>query len=184
VRRHLLAVLAAFMMLAAGTGVAVAKAPPRLSALGPTSVSGTEKTAVFQIGGRTIRQVRYRDTATLVYSFTLRNDGQLPLSVTGLAPLENQPQLFHYLGITDAQGHKRFTVGAGKDTPVRLSMRMQSCETLSARAGSFATEANLRTSRVGVLDAVVHVLLPEEVHTGSPREAFCPNSTATSRPPG
>ncbi len=132
-RRHLLAALAAFMMLAAGAGVAVAKAPPRLSALGPTSVSGTEKTAVFQIGGRTIRQVRYRDTATLVYSFTLRNDGQLPLSVTGLAPLENQPQLFHYLGITDAQGHKRFTVGAGKDTPVRLSMRMQSCETLSAR---------------------------------------------------
>jgi hypothetical protein len=124
VRRHLLAALAAFMMLAAGAGVAVAKAPPRLSALGPT---------VFQIGGRTIRQVRYRDTATLVYSFTLRNDGQLPLSVTGLAPLENQPQLFHYLGITDAQGHKRFTVGAGKDTPVRLSMRMQSCETLSAR---------------------------------------------------
>jgi hypothetical protein len=26
--------------------------------------------------------------------------------------------------------------------------------------------------------------LPEEVHTGSPREAFCPRSTATSRPPG
>jgi len=26
--------------------------------------------------------------------------------------------------------------------------------------------------------------LPEELHTGSPREAFCPESTATSRPPG
>ena len=26
--------------------------------------------------------------------------------------------------------------------------------------------------------------LPEEIHTGSPREAFCPDSTATSRPPG
>ena len=26
--------------------------------------------------------------------------------------------------------------------------------------------------------------IPEEVHTGSPREAFCPNATATSRPPG
>ena len=28
------------------------------------------------------------------------------------------------------------------------------------------------------------VSLPEEVHTGSPREAFCPRSTATPRPPG
>ena len=26
--------------------------------------------------------------------------------------------------------------------------------------------------------------LPEEVHTGSPREAFCPRATADSRPPG
>jgi len=184
VRRHLLAGLVALMMLATGAGVAVAKAPPRLSALGPASVSGTEKTAAFQLGGRTIRQVRYRDKATLVYSFTLRNDGRLPISVTGLAPLVNQPQLFRYLGITDTQGHEQFTVGAGKSTPVRLRMRMQSCETLSARAGSFATEANLRTSRAGVIDAVVHLLLPEEVHTGSPREAFCPSSTATSRPPG
>ena len=30
----------------------------------------------------------------------------------------------------------------------------------------------------------VSVTLPEELHTGSPREAFCPNSTATSRPAG
>jgi hypothetical protein len=27
-------------------------------------------------------------------------------------------------------------------------------------------------------------VLPEQLHTGSPREAFCPNSTATSRPRG
>jgi hypothetical protein len=30
----------------------------------------------------------------------------------------------------------------------------------------------------------VTLRLPEELHTGSPREAFCPESTATSRPPG
>ena len=33
-------------------------------------------------------------------------------------------------------------------------------------------------------DDDVTVTLPEEIHTGSPREAFCPESTATSRPQG
>ena len=66
-----------------------------------------------------------------------------------------------------------------------LRLRMESCEHLSARAGSFATEAVLRTTRAGgLVDEAVTVTLPEEVHTGSPREAFCPRSTASSRPPG
>jgi hypothetical protein len=63
-------------------------------------------------------------------------------------------------------------------------MRMEACERLSARAGSFATEVNLRTTRAGFVDEDVHLTLPEELHTGSPREAFCPESTASSRPPG
>jgi hypothetical protein len=61
---------------------------------------------------------------------------------------------------------------------------MHGCETLSARAGSFATQVDLNTTRAGFMDDVVHVTLPEQLHTGSPREAFCPNSTASSRPPG
>ena len=61
---------------------------------------------------------------------------------------------------------------------------MGGCESLSARAGSFVTEVVLRTEQAGVFDDAVTVTLPEELHTGSPREAFCPESTATSRPPG
>jgi hypothetical protein len=61
---------------------------------------------------------------------------------------------------------------------------MHACETLSARAGSFATEVALRVVRAGVLADAVRVTLPEEVHTGSPREASCPRATASSRPPG
>ena len=56
---------------------------------------------------------------------------------------------------------------------------MGGCESLSARAGAFVTEVVVRTDR-----GDTSVPLPEELHTGSPREAFCPNSTATSRPPG
>lgn len=182
--RPVLTVAVAAGLLAGGAGMAVASAEPTLVAHGPTSVSGTEQSAVFRVGGRTIRQVRYADRETLVYSFTLENTGRLPLSVHGLAPLEHTPRLFEYVELTDAEGRQQFTIPAGERTPVEVSMLMHSCETLSARAGSFATEVSLRTERAGMIDDVVTVDFPEEVHTGSPREAFCPNATATSRPPG
>jgi hypothetical protein len=184
VRRHALVLLAALAVVTGAAGVAVAKTPAHLSAHGPTRVSGTDATAVFRIADRTIRQVRYRDHGVLVYTFRLRNDASLPVTVTGTAPLAHEPRLFDYLTLTDRRGASRFTLGAGNSTVVQLRMRMHGCETLSARAGSFATEVVLRTTRAHMWHDVVPVQLPEEVHTGSPREAFCPNSTATSRPPG
>ncbi len=182
--RQLVPLVLALLVVAGGAGVAVANDPPRLTAGGPTEVSGTEATAVFHIADRTIRQVRYRDKGTLVYRFRLHNAGSLPVTVTGLAPARRQPRLFRYLRVSDDEGARRFTIPASGTRTVRVSLRMQSCETLSARAGSFVGAVDLRTSRAGVLLDAVHVPLPEELHTGSPREAFCPSSTATSRPPG
>jgi hypothetical protein len=182
--RRVLAVLLAAVLVAVGAGVAVASTPPALAAHGPTAVTGTEATAVFRIGDRTIRQVRYADKKTLKYSFVLANDGRLPVTVTGLAPLARDPRLFRYVGLTDDQGATVFTIRPGERTTVVLSMLMHACETLSARAGSFATQVSVSTERAGLIDDVVTVTFPEEVHTGSPREAFCPNATATSRPPG
>lgn len=181
--RVLPTVLAA-LLLATGAGVAVAKSEPLLVTHGPTQVRGTEATAVFRVGGRLVRQIRYADQETLVYSFALANEGRVPVTVTGLAPTAPEPRLFRYLAATDTDGSEEFTLGAGERTTVEVSMRMHACETLSARAGSFATEVALHTRRAGVLDDVVTVAFPEEVHTGSPREAFCPGATATSRPPG
>ena len=182
--RRVLATVLAALMLATGAGVAVASSEPTLVSHGPTDVRGTEATAVFRVGGRLVRQVRYADQETLVYSFDLANEGRVPVTVTGLVPTAVEPRLFRYLAATDEDGAAEFTLGAGERTTVEVSMRMHACETLSARAGSFATEVALHTRRAGVLDAVVTVRFPEEVHTGSPREAFCPNATATSRPPG
>jgi hypothetical protein len=164
--------------------MAVASSEPSLTAHGPTSVRGTEESAVFEIGSRTVRQVRYADRGTLVYAFELANEGWIPVTVTGLAPLAVKPRLFRYLALADADGAERFTIPAGERVPVEVRMLMHACESLSARAGSFATEVALRTERAGVLDDVVALRFPEEVHTGSPREAFCPDATATSRPPG
>ncbi len=183
-RRALLLLVSLAVLSLLGLGAAVATTPPRLAAAGPTSVSGTDATAVFTVGDRRIRQVRYRDKGRLVYTFRLASAGRLPVTVTGLAPLAHAPRLFHYLSLTDTRGARSFTIPAGGATTVRLTMRMHACETLSARAGSFATQVALRTSRAAVLDSVAVVRLPEEVHTGSPREAYCPGSTATSRPPG
>ncbi len=183
-RRHLVVLLLALLIVAGGAGVAVAGDPPRLTATGPTRVGGTSATAVFTVADRTIRQVRYRDRATLVYSFRLRNDGRLPVTVDRLSQPAHQPRLFRYLRMSGPDGRRSVTVPAGGSARVRLSLRMQSCETLSARAGSFVGGVRLSTTRARVLHDVVHVRLPEELHTGSPREAFCPRSTATSRPPG
>ncbi len=184
-RAGLLAVL--LLVLLAGGGVAVARSAPALRAGGPTSVSGTEATGVFAIADRTVRQVRYDDGGTLRYSFELTNDGRLPLTVTGLAAEQPPSRLFTYTGLTDASGGSTVRLSPGESTQVTLSLRMGGCETLSARAGAFVTEVAVRTEHVGlpsVLDDTVTLTLPEELHTGSPREAFCPHSTATSRPPG
>jgi hypothetical protein len=184
VRRHLVALLLAVLVVAGGAGVAVANAPVRLDGGGPTSVDGTAATAVFELGGRTVRQVRYLDRGVLTYRFELRNAGSIPLTVSGLERLDREPRLFRYLGLRTQGGDTRFEVPAGGAVAVELAMRMHGCETLSARAGSFATEVALRTTRAGFVDETVTVALPEEIHTGSPREAFCPGATATSRPPG
>ncbi|CAI9405049.1 hypothetical protein [Nocardioides sp. T2.26MG-1] len=185
-RAGLVAVVLA-VLLAVG-GIALARSAPSLRADGPTSVSGTEATGVFRIGDRTVRQVRYDDGGTLRYTFELTNDDRLPVTVRGLADDQPPSRLFTYTGLTDAGGQATFRLSPGESAQVTLSLLMGGCETLSARAGAFVTAVVLRVERAGVLTGLpagtVTVALPEELHTGSPREAFCPSSTATSRPPG
>lgn len=182
--RKLLVFALVAVLLAVGAVPAYAALSESLSSEGPTSVEGTSATAVFDVGDRHIREVRYVDRSTLTYSFTLVNDGRLPVTVKGLAPLPRKPTLLTYKKLEDANGDAEFTIGVGDRKVVRLSMLMTACERLSARAGSFATEVRLRISRLGVIDKIVTVDLPEELHTGSAREALCPKSTSDSRPPG
>ena len=189
-RRHFgwrawLVVSAALGGLLTGLGyAAVSAAPMGLGAEGPTAVSGTEASAVFTIGDRTIRQVRYHDKSTLVYTFRLANRQALPMTVTGISPDQPDERLFSYSSLKDDEGHVRFTVPGNDSVEVHLRLKMSGCESLSARAGSFAHQVSLSTRRMGVPAGTALVILPEEIHTGSPREAFCPNSTAQSRPPG
>lgn len=179
------ALLAALLtVVLVGGGVAVARDVPTLSATGPTTVAGTEATAVFRIGGHTVRQVRYDDAGTLRYTFRLTNPGRLPVTVRGLASGQPDTRLFSYAGLAGSDGSTVLRVGPGESLPVTLALRMGGCESLSARAGAFVTAVVLRTEQAGVFSDDVRVTLPEELHTGSPREAFCPRSTATSRPPG
>jgi hypothetical protein len=181
-------VAAVLLVLLAAGGIALARSGPSLRAGGPTSVTGTEATGVFGIAGRTVRQVRYADGGTLRYTFELTNDDRLPVTVHGLSDDQPPSRLFTSVGLTGPGGDTTLRLSPGESVPVTLSLLMGGCETLSARAGAFVTEVALRVERAGMLTGLpantVTVTLPEELHTGSPREAFCPNSTATSRPPG
>lgn len=182
--RRTAAVAALLTLLPVGGGVAVARSTPSLTASGPTGVRGTEASAVFRIADRTVRQVRYADGGTLRYTFDVTNSGRLPVTVLGLTDDEPRTRLFTYTGLTGPDGAGVVRLGAGETRRLTLALRMGGCESLSARAGAFVTEVAVRTEQAGVFSDDVTITLPEEVHTGSPREAFCPRSTATSRPPG
>ena len=182
--RKFLVALAVLALLLVGGGVAVARGVPALSSQGRTSVSGTEASAVFTIADRTVRQIRYDDGGTLRYTFPVTNEGHLPLTIRGLADEQPTTRLFTYTGLTATDGARTLHLGPGETGDLTLALKMGGCESLSARAGAFVTEVNLRTEQAGLFDDDVTLTLPEEVHTGSPREAFCPRSTATSRPPG
>lgn len=184
-KRIVLGAALAVALVGGGGAAAVATATPELRAAGPTTVSGTTGTAVFELGDQTYRQVEYHDRGTLVYSFRLVNDGKLPVRVSGVEPPDPDPRLFDFLELTDARGSEEFGIGAGESVRVELHLAMTGCETLSARAGSSVPEVTLvTTSALGVGSREVTVPLPEEVRAGSPREAGCANATATSRPPG
>jgi len=176
--RRVLVALAVVTVVLVGGGIAMARSTPSLRVTGPTSVEGTDASAVFQVGEHTIRQVRYVDDGTLRYTFSLHNDGRLPVEVLGLADDQPRTRLFTITDLTTG------SVPAGESRAFTVSMHMSGCESLSARAGSYVTTLAVRTETAGVFEDVVELDLPEELHTGSPREAFCPNSTATSRPPG
>lgn len=176
--RRALVVVALLALVVVGGGIAVARGTPSLTAEGPTSVAGTDASAVFEIAGRTIRQVRYVDDGTLRYTFRIANDGRLPVEVLGLADEQSDTRLFTVTEVSTG------TIPAGEEKEFTLSVHMGDCETLSARAGSYVNHVLVRTETAGMFEDTVDLRLPEEVHTGSPREAFCPNSTATSRPPG
>ncbi|WP_157520341.1 hypothetical protein [Nocardioides dokdonensis] len=177
------AALVVALLLGALTAAAVARGGPRLSTSGPVDVAGTEATGTFTVAERTVRQVRYADQGTLRYTFVLHNDGRLPVEVAGLADEQPSSRLFTPVDLVAADDGVTVVPGGGQ-LEVTLSLLMSGCETLSARAGAFVTEVVLRTRTAGAFADDVSVLLPEELHTGSPREAFCPESTASSRPPG
>ncbi len=169
---------AVVVAVAGGAGVAVGASAPTLTTGRTVAVTGTEASGSFTVAERTVRQVRYADQATLRYTFTLHNDGRLPVSVLGLAADQADPRLFDLVDLTATD------LGPGETAELTLSLHMNGCESLSSRSGSFVSEVEVRTRQAGVFEDDVVLTLPEEIHTGSPREAFCPRSTATSRPQG
>ncbi len=101
--RRTATVAALLTVIPVGGGVAVAGSTPDLTAAGPTSVTGTEASAVFRIADRTIRQVRYTDGGTLRYTFAVTNGGRLPVTIHGLADDEPGTPPVHLHGADRAR---------------------------------------------------------------------------------
>jgi hypothetical protein len=184
-RRRALVVGAAAAVVLAGGGLAAATSAPHLRAEGPVRLDGTTASASFEIGDRTIRHFRYADRRELGYTLVLENEGALAVRVVGVGTAGPAATL---LGVDRLQmagtSRTEFTVPAGDEVAVRLVLDMRNCERVSSRAGSFLDRVAVRTEVGGVLEQTRVVTLPEELHTGSPREALCPRATSKSRSPG
>jgi hypothetical protein len=183
-RMRILVVAVVALLAIAGGAAAVVRMDPSLTAEGPGSVTGTEASAIFQLGGETYHQIRYADRKVLTYAFTLHNDGRFATTVTGLEPVKHEATLLRLRSLTNTAGKARFEIGAGDETVVVLKIWMTDCERLSARAASQIGEIDVRTEGLGGIEHVVTVKLPEQVRTGSAREMFCPRANASTRPPG
>jgi hypothetical protein len=157
---------------------------PGMTTHGPVQLDGTTASAVFRLGQRTIRQFRYRDRHELGYTFVLANDRPQPVTVVGVGRSGPAATLLRLDRLERAgTSSTRFTVPAGGERTVRLVLDMTACEHVSSRAGSFLSAVTvLGRTEAGPSADVVR--LPEELHTGSPREAFCPRATSRSRAPG
>jgi hypothetical protein len=199
-RRRALVAAAATAVALSGGGLAAASgcpqlagpwcgeraATPAISAHGPVRLDGTTASAVFRIGRRTIRQFRYTDRHELGYTFVLANHRHQPVTVVGVRRAGHTATLLRVDRLERAgTSSTRFTVPAGGARTVHLVLDMTACEHVSSRAGSFLSAVTVTVrgrSNAGATADMVR--LPEELHTGSPREAFCPRATSTSRAPG
>lgn len=174
----------AAIAVAVGTGNAT-----DLSTDGPVRVGGTTATAAYPYAGAMVREVRYVDTGRLSYVFTLANDGAVPVTVTGLARQPGwQSALLRPEDIRGAgspgNGDGEFTVWPGEGDRVQLEVLMLGCEQVSSRAGSMLERIGLHVRVAGTVSHRLQLTLPERVHTGSPRDATCPNSSSATRSPG
>ncbi|HSV40380.1 MAG TPA: hypothetical protein VLI04_16580 [Nocardioidaceae bacterium] len=183
-RRLLVAVGALVSALVLGGGGFIVTRAPNLGAVGDGQVESKQKSAVFTIADRTIRQVRYDDRATMRYTFTLRNDAWYDVKVNGLKAEKVEQTLLKVKGLTDVEGHSSFSLESGEERRVVLAVQMTDCERLSARASSLIESVRLRVTGLAGMDHEIALQLPEELRTGSAREMFCPFATAKSRPPG
>lgn len=199
-RRRALVAAAATALVLSGGGLAAAGAgcqslagpwcaqrlaSPELSARGPVSLDGTTASAVFELGDRTIRQFRYADRHELGYTFVLANDGPRPVTVVDVGTAGPAATLLRVDRLErTGTSSTRFSVPAGSQVGVRLVLDMTDCERVSSRAGSFLDRVSVRTEVAGRHGRRAVLTLPEELHTGSPREALCPRATSQSRSPG
>lgn len=171
-------------VLVALAGTAAALPGPKLEATRALGLQGTEN-AAFPLGsGPPLRQVRYADRKELVYRIEVRNDGRLPVTVTGVEDGDTgrAHPLLRVVGLQGRHGEVR--IGAGQARELDIRVLMTNCEFVSPRSGTVVDSLRVHLRRLGALPDTVTLRLPERLRTGSPRDEQCPHPEQDTRSPG
>lgn len=155
-----------------------------LTAVGPTSVSETEASAPLAIAGAPVREIHYRDHHRFDYRFTLRNDGLIGVTATGIEDPTGHTSLIQPEQLANSAGRTSFYFPAGGAQSMRLTALMSGCEHIEARGAGLLTEIQVQVRVLGLIPRTVTVPLPERLRSGSPRDSGCPGSSHHTRSPG
>lgn len=146
---------------------------------GPVTVDTPGKQQLLPLAEGPVTQVDYLDLQTIRLRLPLRNDGRLPLTLTGVQrPGPSPLRLMRPIGLAE-----QTTLWPGQQRTVTVLLRFSDCEFIGSRSSSLLTEATVQY-RVLWRAGTVTIALRPPVRATSPRDSQCPRSTVQTRPPG
>lgn len=173
-----LAAAGAVLVLGAAAHLALGSYRPAVTA-GPVVVDTPGNQQVLPLAEGPVTQVDYLDLQTVRLRLPVRNDGRLPLTLTGVErPGPTPLRLMRPVGLD-----QDLTLWPGQQRTVSVQLRFSDCEFIGSRSSSLLTEATLQY-RVLWRSGTVTIPLRPPLRATSPRDSQCPRSTVETRPPG
>ncbi|MBW3621564.1 MAG: hypothetical protein KY461_15075 [Actinobacteria bacterium] len=172
----------AVVVLAVAMAVAaVVVSTVTVASAGPVTAIGTEVTSVPEFGERGSLVLLYHDGREVTYTFPLRNDGWLPVTVTDVALTapEERPLLVPTgLGLDGPDGATApflpFRLGPGETRTVVIEGLLDNCEYHTERAVHLVGHHVVHL-RAGGVATTRSVALDDEVVVRSPTIRRCPD---------
>lgn len=182
-------IAAAAVVVSAVAAVVLASPSPPLASPGPVLADGPAVTRLADLGERGSVVVLYEDGGEVAYAFPLRNDGWLPVEVTGveLDRAEDHPLLVPaglHVATTDpaadtvgalvAAPFTPFTLAPGASRTIVVRGHLANCEYYTERGLHLVDAHTVHTRTFGVTGSH-EVTLADDVVVRSPTIQRCPD---------